>query len=131
MWSIAQDHVKKDLLFVGTEYGIYATLDGGRRWVKLAGGLPTISFRDIEIQERESDLVGGSFGRSIYILDDYSPLRQIDEAALQKDALLFPVKKALMYIPQTPIGSSGKGMLRRRRSSPRPTRRSARSSPTT
>ncbi len=109
VWSIAQDHVKKDLLFIGAEYGIYATFDGGKRWVKLAGGLPTISFRDIKIQERESDLVGGSFGRSIYILDDYSPLRQIDEASLQENALLFPVKKALMYIPQTPIGSSGKG----------------------
>jgi hypothetical protein len=79
--------------------------------VRLAGGLPTISFRDIKIQERESDLVGGSFGRSIYVLDDYSPLRLLDEAALQKKALVFPVKKALMYIPQTPIGSSGKGTL--------------------
>jgi photosystem II stability/assembly factor-like uncharacterized protein len=108
-WSLASDHVRKDLLFAGTEYGIYATLDGGKRWVKLTGGLPTISFRDIKIQERENDLVGGSFGRSVYVLDDYSPLRLIDEPSLQKNALLFPVKKALAYIPQTPIGSSGKG----------------------
>jgi hypothetical protein len=109
VWSVAQDHVKKDLLFAGTEYGIYVTLDGGARWVKLGGGLPTISFRDIEIQERESDLVGASFGRSFYVLDDYSPLRLIGEQALQKDALLFPVKKALLYIPQRPNDSSGKG----------------------
>jgi photosystem II stability/assembly factor-like uncharacterized protein len=111
VWSIAQDHVRKDLLFIGHEYGIYASLDGGKRWVKLTGGLPTIAFRDIEIQERESDLVGGSFGRSVYVLDDYSPLRQVDEASLQKPALLFPVKKALMYIPQTPLGSGDKGMF--------------------
>jgi len=111
VWSVAQDHVKKELIFAGTEYGIYATLDGGSHWVKLAGGLPTISFRDIEIQERESDLVGGSFGRSIYVLDDYSPLRQASEEALAKDALLFPVKKALHYIPQTPIGYGSKGMF--------------------
>lgn len=111
VWSLAQDHVKKDLLFAGTEFGIYATLDGGRKWVKLGGGLPTVAFRDIKVQEREGDLVGGSFGRSIYVLDDYSPLRLVDEQALEKDALLFPVRKALMYIPRTPIGSSGKGMF--------------------
>ena len=88
VWSLAQDHVKKGLLFAGTEYGIYATLDGGKRWLKLGGGLPTISFRDIKIQERESDLVGGSFGRSLYVLDNYSALRQVDDQSLQKSALL-------------------------------------------
>ncbi len=111
VWSLAPDHLKKDLIFAGTEYGIYTTLDGGKRWLKLGGGVPTISFRDVKIQERESDLVGGSFGRSLYVLDDYSPLRQVDQQALDKSALLFPVKKALMYIPQTPIGSGGKGMF--------------------
>jgi len=111
VWSIVQDHVKKDLLFAGTEYGIYTSVDGGAHWVKLTGGVPTIAFRDLEIQERESDLVGASFGRSFYVLDDYSPLRSVSETALAQDALLFPVKPALMYIPQTPIGSSGKGMF--------------------
>ncbi len=111
VWSLAQDHVKKDLLFAGTEYGIYTTIDGGKRWLKLGGGVPTISFRDIKIQERESDLVGASFGRSFYVLDDYSPLRLIDDQTLEKDAQLFPVKKALMYLPQQPIGSAGKGMF--------------------
>ena len=110
VWSVAQDHVKKELLFAGTEYGIYVTLDGGTHWVKLGGGVPTISFRDIEIQERENDLVGASFGRSFYVLDDYSPLRHVSEQAFEKEALLFPVKKAFMYIPQTPIGDSSKGM---------------------
>lgn len=111
VWAVAQDHVKKELLFAGTEYGIYATLDGGGRWVKLSGGLPTISFRDLEIQERENDLVGASFGRSFYVLDDYSPLRQVSEGAFEKDALLFPVKKALHYVPQQPIGYGTKGMF--------------------
>jgi photosystem II stability/assembly factor-like uncharacterized protein len=110
VWSVVQDHVRKELLFAGTEYGIYATVDGGGRWVKLTGGLPTIAFRDLEIQERENDLVGASFGRSFYVLDDYSPLRQVGEEALAKEALLFPVKKALMYISQTPIGDAEKGM---------------------
>ena len=111
IWSVAQDHVKKDLLFAGTEFGIYATVDGGRRWVKLGGGVPTISFRDIEIQERESDLVGASFGRGFFVLDDYSPLRFVNEEMLGREAALFPVKKALMYIPLRPIDSSEKGCL--------------------
>ncbi|MGB9006098.1 MAG: hypothetical protein WCB96_10275 [Candidatus Aminicenantales bacterium] len=111
VWAIAQDHLKKDLLFAGTEFGIFATLDGGRRWLKLKGGVPTISFRDLEIQERESDLVGASFGRGFFVLDDYSPLREISEQALAQEALLFPVKKALMYIPLRPIDSNDKGCL--------------------
>jgi len=111
VWAIAQDHINKDLLFAGTEFGIYTSLDGGVRWLKLGGGVPTISFRDIEVQERESDLVGASFGRSFFILDDYSPLRVISEEALGKDAVLFPVRKALQYIPLRPIDSSGKGCL--------------------
>jgi len=111
VWSIAQDHVKKDLLFAGTEFGIYATLDGGKTWLKLGGGLPTISFRDIEVQERESDLVGASFGRSFFVLDDYSPLRELTEEGLAKEAGLFPVKTALQYVPLRPIDSDGKGCL--------------------
>jgi photosystem II stability/assembly factor-like uncharacterized protein len=111
VWSIAQDHVKKDLLFAGTEFGIFLTLDGGKRWLKLGGGVPTISFRDIEIQERENDLVGASFGRGFFVLDDYSPLRRITEEALGRDAVLFPAKPALRYIPLRPIDSAAKGCL--------------------
>ncbi len=111
VWSVAQDHVKKELLFAGTEFGIYATVDGGKKWLKLGGGVPTISFRDIEVQERENDLVGASFGRGFFILDDYSPLREMSEESLAKDAALFPVKKALQYMPLKPIDANGKGCL--------------------
>jgi hypothetical protein len=107
-WSIVQDHVKPGLLFIGTEFGIFFTLDTGVHWIKLTGGLPTISFRDLEIQKRENDLVGASFGRGIYILDDYSPLRQVTPELLAKEAVLFPVKKALMYIPRGPLGGREK-----------------------
>jgi hypothetical protein len=111
VWAVVQDHVKRDLLFAGTEFGIHVTLNGGRNWHKLGGGVPVISFRDIEIQERESDLVGASFGRSFFVLDDYSPLRHIDEAALAEQAILFPVKTALSYIPLRPIDSPAKNSL--------------------
>ncbi len=111
VWAVVQDHVKRDLLFAGTEFGVYATVDGGKHWHKLGGGVPTISFRDIEIQEREDDLVGASFGRSFFVLDDYSPLRLIDETSLAAPALLFPAKKALSYIPLRPIDSPAKNSL--------------------
>ena len=111
VWSVAQDHVKKDLLFAGTEFGIYVTLDGGGHWLKLGGKVPTISFRDLEIQERENDLVGASFGRGFFVLDDYTPLRQLGEQALAADAALFPVRKALRYIQKRPIDSPAKGTL--------------------
>jgi photosystem II stability/assembly factor-like uncharacterized protein len=111
VWSVAQDRVKKELLFAGTEFGIYATLDAGKTWLKLGGGVPTISFRDIEVQERESDLVGASFGRGFYVLDDYSPLREMSEESLAKEAALFPVKTALQYVPLRPIDSDAKGCL--------------------
>ena len=111
VWSLAQDAVKKDLLFAGTEFGIYATLNGGKRWLKMGGGVPTISFRDIEVQEREGDLVGASFGRGFFVLDDYSALRSLGESELAKEAALFPVRKTPLYIPLRPLDSNGKGCL--------------------
>jgi photosystem II stability/assembly factor-like uncharacterized protein len=111
VWSVDQDNVKKDLLFAGTEFGIYTTVDGGKHWVKLSGGVPTIAFRDIGIQERETDLVGASFGRSFFILDDYSPLRDISDQMLEKEAVLFPTKKALLYIQQMPLQDKDKACL--------------------
>ena len=101
VWRIVQDHVNKDLLFVGTEFGLFFTVNGGKAWVELTGDVPTISFRDVKIQRRENDLVAGSFGRGIYILDDYSPLRSIDEKTLKSEALLFPARDALWYIPDS------------------------------
>ncbi|XOV81339.1 MAG: glycosyl hydrolase [Aestuariibacter sp.] len=96
VWRIVQDHVNKDLLFIGTEFGVFFTVNGGEKWIELEGGMPTISTRDVKIQRRENDLVAGTFGRGIYILDDYSPLRELTEESMEKEALLFapgrPVK---------------------------------------
>ncbi|MEE8278977.1 MAG: glycosyl hydrolase [Thermoanaerobaculia bacterium] len=108
LWSVVEDHIQKDLLFVGTEFGIFFTRDGGKHWIELAGGGPTIAFRDLEIQRRESDLVASSFGRGFWILDDYSPLRQVSAEALEQEALLFPVKKTWWSVPSTPLGTRAK-----------------------
>lgn len=109
VWRMVQDHVKKDLLFLATEFGIYTSLNGGQEWHQLKGGLPTISFRDLAIQKRENDLVGASFGRGFYVLDDYSPLREVTEEHLNAEAHLFPVKDAWWYIPRPVLSFSGKG----------------------
>lgn len=110
IWRIVQDHVDPKLLFIGTEFGIFATTNGGQTWVQMKGGLPTISFRDLKIQRRENDLVAASFGRSIYVLDDYSALRSMDNNSLAKEADLYPLRDALWYIPRSNLGfDKGKG----------------------
>ena len=111
VYTIAEDHVDPDLLFVGTEFGAFFTTDGGKHWVQLKAGLPTIAVRDIEIQRRENDLVLGTFGRSFYILDDYSPLRNMSKETLEAEAILFPVKDPWMFIERYPIGLRSKGHL--------------------
>jgi len=109
LWRIVQDHERKELFFLATEFGIYFTVNAGTKWVRLKAGLPTISFRDLAIQRRENDLVGASFGRSFYILDDYSPLRYVTDAQLEEEATLFPVKDAWWYPQRSPLGGGGKG----------------------
>ena len=111
VYTIAEDHVEKDLLFVGTEFGCYFTSNGGSNWLKLSSGLPTVAVRDIEIQRRENDLVLGTFGRGFYVLDDYTPLRSIKKDDLNKEALIAPIKDALMFIPRLPLGLRDKGHL--------------------
>lgn len=108
LWAIAEDHVNPNLLFVGTEFGLFFTIDGGQKWTQLKGGLPTIQVRDLTIQKRENDLVVGTFGRGIYILDNYSPLRLLKPEMLKQEAQLFPVKDALLYIQSQPLGGRGK-----------------------
>jgi photosystem II stability/assembly factor-like uncharacterized protein len=109
-YSIAEDHVERNLLFVGTEFSCFFTRDGGAFWKKLGSGLPTIAVRDIAIQRRENDLVLGTFGRGFYVLDDYSPLRFATETELNAEAKILPIKDGLLYIEAAPLGyTTGKG----------------------
>ena len=110
--KIVEDFKDPDLLFVGTEFGIFFTVDGGKNWTQLKAGLPTVAVRDIAIQKRESDLVLATFGRGFYILDNYSPLRMITKDTLEKTgSILFPVKNASMFIKSQPYGYGGKGFM--------------------
>jgi hypothetical protein len=98
--SFAEDHVNPNLLFVGTEHGLHFTIDGGKKWIRLRNNLPTIPVRDLAIQERENDLVLATFGRGFYVLDDYSPLRQVSQATFDRDAHIFPTRPAMVEVPE-------------------------------
>ena len=103
VWRLVQDHVNPALLFAATEFGVFFTV-GDKHWTELSGGMPTISFRDLAIQKRENDLVGASFGRSFYVLDDYTPLRSLTAEKLASETMLFPVRDALWYVQRMPMG---------------------------
>jgi photosystem II stability/assembly factor-like uncharacterized protein len=111
--AFVEDPVNANLLFAGTEFGAFFTIDGGHHWVRLKGGLPTIAVRDMVIQARESDLVLATFGRGFYVLDNIAPLREIKpesaEHFFEQPATTFPVKDSLLYIESHPLGGPKKG----------------------
>ncbi|MGB0715254.1 MAG: VPS10 domain-containing protein [Phycisphaerae bacterium] len=110
VYTLAEDTEKDSLLFVGTEFGAYFTVNHGENWVKLKSGIPTIAIRDLDIQRRENDVVLGSFGRGIFILDDYTPIRHATAEAFKEDAHVFPVKDAMLFVQRSRLGGrDGRG----------------------
>ena len=107
VYSLKQDHKNPNLMFCGTEFGCFFTLDGGSKWIQLRSGIPTVAVRDIEIQRDVDALVLASFGRGFYILDDYSPLQQLTEEISDQNKI-FPIKKGMMYRRSAPLAGSGK-----------------------
>jgi hypothetical protein len=122
LWSVIQDHINGNLLFAGTEFGLFTSVDGGATWVQLKGGMPTIQVRDMVVQRRENDLVLGTFGRGFYVLDDYSPLREITSQTLAEDAHLFPLRDPYLFNPTglAPAGTAGIGGMAGNWTSPNP-----------
>ena len=108
LWRLVQDHKDKDLMFLGTEFGVYFSNNGGKKWIKINNGLPNISVRDIAIQKRENDLILGTFGRGIYILDDYSSLRNFKASEIQTEAKLFKPSNTNWYFEKRILGGSKK-----------------------
>jgi photosystem II stability/assembly factor-like uncharacterized protein len=106
VWTVEEDSVNRNLLFAGTEFGVFFTVDGGKHWVQLKGGVPTISFRDMVIHKREGDLVCGTFGRGLYILDDITPLRLTTPEVLAKEVTLFPPRKTYVYEEKSEVQPS-------------------------
>ncbi|MEO7189683.1 MAG: glycosyl hydrolase [Vicinamibacterales bacterium] len=113
VWAIAQDSEQPRLLFAGTEFGAFFTIDEGTHWTKIVGGMPPAQVRDLQLQPRDSDLVMGTFGRGVYVLDDYGALRDLSAATLSEAAHLFPLRDAYSFVPWglVPDGSSGQAQM--------------------
>ena len=109
-YTVGVDHVDPNLLFVGTMSGVFVSNTAEVEWVKLKGGIPaSVLVMDLDIQSDEDDLVVSTFGRGVYILDDYSPLRHLSSETLEGPAALFPVADALMFVEADPMGFPGVG----------------------
>lgn len=104
IYTIEEDHIDKDLIFCGTEYGAFFSPNKGQRWKELSAGLPTIAVRDMAIQERENDLVLGTFGRGFYVMDDYSALRSVENVIPNETAKIYPIREALSWEKSLPLG---------------------------
>jgi len=112
--SVLQDSVNPDLLFIGTEFGLFVSIDGGKSWTKFTAGVPTVSVMDMAIQERENDLVLGTHGRSVFVIDDYSALRDISESDFDKRLKLLTATPGQQYAtsPTSSTRFTGNGEFR-------------------
>lgn len=104
-YVIREDPVNPDLLFVGTEFGVYLTLDKGRQWVRLKNNLPTVAVRTMAIQSRDRELIAGTFGRAIWIAD-IAPLEELSESLLQQSAHLFEIKSGTLFKTRFTYGAT-------------------------
>ncbi|HWW61027.1 MAG TPA: hypothetical protein VN181_06650, partial [Thermoanaerobaculia bacterium] len=101
--GLREDPVNPSLLFVGTEFGIFMSLDRGEHWQSLKENLPTVAVDDIQIHPREHDLIIGTHGRSIYVMDDISPLEQLTSDRMKNAAVLFTPRPVTEFY-SLPIG---------------------------
>ena len=108
VYAIEEDHIDSGLIFCGTEFGVFFSPNNGKTWKQLSNGLPTIAVRDIAIQRDMNDLVLGTFGRGFYVLDDYSPLRTIENKKISQKAMIFSTREAIMWEKANPLGLPGK-----------------------
>ena len=110
VWAIQQDHVVPDLLFIATEYGLYASPNRGQNWHELSNGAPTIAFRDLKLHRRDDDVIGATFGRGFYVLDDYGPLREAARTTAVADGVM-PIRDAWLYVPYATNQARGRPTL--------------------
>jgi hypothetical protein len=94
---IREDRHNPDLLFVGTEFGVFVSLNGGNSWVRFHNGFPTVAVQDMVIHPRDNDLIAGTHGRAMWIMDDITPLQQLTDEVLAADAYLFQQRMATLW----------------------------------
>jgi hypothetical protein len=111
VYVVIDDPKDPNLLYAGTEFGLYYTADGGKKWSKLGSGIPTIQVRDLAIQKRDDALVVATFGRGFYLLDDLSTLRALEPQVLASEATLLPISRTPLFVRSRPLGGSGAASL--------------------
>lgn len=109
--TVVEDAKNPDLLFVGTEFGLYVSLNRGQSWQKFMNNYPTVRTDDIRIHSRENDLIVGSHGRSIWIADDISPLQQLTPAVLASEVHLFDIRPAVAWLNDRKVGQQVTGQM--------------------
>lgn len=110
VYTIAEDHLSPELLFCGTDFGVYTSLNGGKNWLALNNNIPIVAMKDFDIQKRENDLVVATFGRGFYILEDYSILRELVKEK-EYSNMMYPIKPAWVFNESNPLGAWGGAKL--------------------
>ncbi len=101
--TVREDLENRNLLFVGSEFGLFISADGGKKWIPYKGDFPTVAVRDIQIHPRERDLIIGTHGRGVWIIDDIRPLEKLTAEAVKSEALLFDVRAAVLFSYRTTV----------------------------
>ena len=94
---IREDPKNRSLLFLGTEYGFYVSLNGGQEWKRFMNGLPTVRIDDVLVHPRDNDLILGTHGRSLYVMDDITALQQMSDTTTASDAALFDIRPSVAW----------------------------------
>lgn len=106
---LAADHKNPELIFVGTEFGVFVTVDGGAAWQPLMNGMPTVAVHDLVIHPRDNDLIAGTHGRGLYVLDDITALQQLTPAVRSAAVHVFTQRTATLWVDQSRGGQFGDG----------------------
>lgn len=106
---VREDLKNKNLLYVGSEFGMFISLDGGAQWKRFMSGLPMVPVDDILVHPRDNDLIIGTHGRSVYVLDDITPLQQLADKVTSSDVFLFDVRPGTQWLQDATLSRSTGG----------------------
>jgi photosystem II stability/assembly factor-like uncharacterized protein len=106
---VKEDPVNSNLLFVGTEFGLFISIDGGQRWAQFTAGVPNVAVRDLAIHPRDHDLIVATHGRGLFVIDDLTPLRTLTTTILDQEVAFLASRHSTMVIPVFEFGFNGDG----------------------
>lgn len=101
--TIREDPEARGLLFAGSEFGLFVSFNGGTNWLPYKGDFPTVAIRDIQIHRRDRDLIVGTHGRGVWIIDDIRPWEKLASGAARSEAEIYPTKTASLFSPRTTV----------------------------